>query len=205
MATVQKAARRKVLSPVFRLSFPALFERERPMEGGTSKPKYALTAVFDPSKFDAADKKRWKDMHDIADEAAMAAFKRPVAKLPSNFKLPFRDGAEKEHLDGFGAGTTFVKMSSHNMPGVVLQDGKTPVAVIPGDQASVDEAKNVVYAGCYCRASITAYAYDNVAKGVSFGLHNVMFVRDGDRIDGRTAPEEDFGEVAVPDDSDDLV
>lgn len=204
MATkLNKPQRRKVITPIFRLTFPALFERERPMENQTSKPKYALTAVFEPSKFDAADKKRWADLQAILDEESMAAFKRPMAKLPDNFKKPIRDGAEKEHLDGFGEGTKFAKMSSHRPPGVVLSDGQTPVTFIPGDQSSIDAANDIMYSGCYCRASVTAYAFDNIAKGVALGLHNVMFVRDGDRLDGRSNPTEDFGEVAVPAGDDD--
>lgn len=199
-----KPTRRKVLTPIFRISFPALFELARPMKDATGKPKYECTAVFDPRTFDAADKKRFKDMKDILDEVSVEKFKRTVDKLPANFKKAFHDGEEKEHLSGFGAGTIYCKLSSHMRPGVVLADGKTPVTAIAGDRESVSAANDIIYPGCFCRASVTAYSYDNVSKGVAFGLHNVMFVRDGDRLDSRTNPEEDFGEVAVASDDDDL-
>lgn len=49
--------------------------------------------------------------------------------------------------------------------------------------------------GDYCRASITASAYDsNMAKGVTFYLNNLQKVATGDSLGGgRTTAAEDFG------------
>ena len=66
------------------------------------------------------------------------------------------------------------------------------------------EDREAFYPGCYARASVTAYAYDNVSKGVAFGLSNLMFVKDGERLDSRTDPTEDFGEAPLGDSADDL-
>lgn len=184
------AARKKVITPVFRLSFPSIFEPAKPMEGSEGKkPKYEITMVFDPSKFSPEEKARFKEMEALANEASVEKFKKPLDKLPAGHRKPFRDGAEKEHLTGFGEGTVFAKASSFMKPGIVASDGKTPI-----------EDAEAIYPGCYCRASVTAYSYTNVSKGVAFGLSNIMFVKDGERLDNRTDAAEDFGESAVSDD-----
>src|SRR5439155_1122526 len=133
-----------------------------------------------------ADKKRFQAMRALVDEVAVETFKKPLKDVPGARK-PFCDGAEKEHLEGYGAGKIFAKASSFSRPGVVASDGRTPI-----------DDEEAFYAGCYARATVTAYHYDNTGnRGISFGLSNVMFVKDGDRFDSRTDPAEDFGEVAV--------
>lgn len=191
-----KPTRLKVVTPVFRVSFPAVFETAKPMAGDDGvgkKPKYEVTMVFDPSRFDDGEKKRFKEMEALLDHVAMEKFKKTVAKFPANFKKAFHDGAEKEHLAGFGAGLVYAKASSFAKPGVVAADRVTPI-----------EDREAFYPGCYARASVTAYAYDNVSKGVAFGLSNLMFVKDGERLDSRTDPTEDFGEAPLGDSADDL-
>lgn len=188
-----KTKRKKLVSPIFQISFPSLYSFEKQMDDATGKPKYSLTAVFRPAQFDAADKKRFADMKALLDEVSMEKFKRVTAKLPANFKLPLHDGAEKEHLTGFGEGTIYCRMTSLTRPGVVGSDRVTPIL-----------DPEAVYPGCYCRASLSVYSYDKKSKGLAFGLHNVMFIRDGERLDSRTNPEEDFGEVAVDSEDDDL-
>jgi hypothetical protein len=186
--------RSKTLTPIFRVSFPSVFSPAKPMKNadgsvdGDKKPKYEVTMIFDPSAFSPEDKKRFSAMRALVDEVAIENFKKKLQDLP-NSRKPFRDGAEKEHLEGYGAGKIFAKASSFSRPGVVASDGKTPI-----------EDVEAFYAGCFARATVTAYHYSVKGnKGVSFGLSNVMFVKDGDRFDSRTDPAEDFGEVAVED------
>ncbi len=190
-------ARMKVMTPVFRVSFPSVFSTAKLMkdaDAGTV-PKYEVTMVFEPKKFTPEDKAKIAAMKAILDEASMEKFKRTVDKLPANFNKAFRDGAEKEHLAGFGPGTVFAKASSRIKPGVVSSDGKTAIVDDPA----------AFYPGCYARATVTAYAYDNRSKGVAFGLSNLQFVRDGERLDSQTDAAADFGESAEPSESDDLI
>lgn len=168
---------KKVTTPVFRVSFPSVFEASS-WEG--SAPKFEVTGLFDPSKFSEKDKERWKAMQDLADQAAMDTFKKKVSALPGNFKKPFRDGAEKGDLAGFEEGKPFARMSSKMKPGLIDID-KTIIT----DQTEF-------YPGCYARATVTAYAYDNVGKGVAFGLQNLQKVADGERLDARTDAGDDF-------------
>ena len=180
----------KLITPVFRVSFPNVFEATA-YQGGP--PKFNLTAVFEPENFSDADKKRWAAIQALIDEQAVAAFKKPMAKLPANFKRPLRDGAEKEELDGFGEGMQFCSLSSKYKPDIVDIDRTTPI---------VDSED--FYPGCYARATVNAYAFDNVSKGVALGLMSLMKVKDGERLDSRTTAAEDFADLGEEDDASDL-
>lgn len=175
---------KKVLTPVFRVSFPSVFEASS-YEGGA--PKFSVCAVFTPASFTAKDKVLWKAMTDLADEVALERFKKKLAALPNNFKKPFRDGAEKADLVGFGEGKVFCNLSSKMKPGIIGLD-KTPIT-----------DPEEFYPGVYARATVTAYAYDNVGKGVALGLQNLQKIKDGDRLDSRTDAEDDFGSDDVDD------
>ncbi len=92
-----------------------------------------------------------------------------------------RKGEEKAHLDGYGAGCMFASASSKQPPGVVDRNRE---AILEAD----------LYAGCWARASVTAFAYDNKGKGVAFGLHNIQKLGEGVSFSGRIAADEDFGD-----------
>lgn len=174
----------KLLTPVFRVSFPSVFEASS-YEGGA--PKFSVCAVWEPAKFTAKDKELWKAMQDLADQVSVDKFKKKLSALPANFKKPFRDGEEKADLVGFGAGKIFANLSSKMRPGLIFLD-RTPIT----------DAEDF-YPGCYARATVTAYAYDNVGKGVALGLQNLQKIKDGERLDSRTNPEDDFGGEGVDD------
>ena len=168
----------KLLSPVFRVSFPSVFEASS-YEGGT--PKFSVCAVWEPAKFTAKDKALWDAMLALADSVSVEKFKKKLAALPANFKKPFRNGDEKPDLLGFGDGKIFANLSSKMRPGIIALDN-TPITD-PED----------FYPGCYARATVTAYAYDNVGKGVALGLQNLQKIKDGERLDSRTEAADDFG------------
>ena len=171
----------KLVTPVFRASFPNLFVPKAMQEGQT--PKYSVSAVFEPEKFNDADKKRWAAIEALLDETSMEKFKKKIAQLPANFKRPIRDGAEKADLEGYGEGKVFANLSSKLRPGVVDANGN-------------DMEADDIYPGCYLRATVSAYAYDqNGGKGVALGLQNIRFVRDGERLDARTDASEDFKDI----------
>ena len=67
-------------------------------------------------------------------------------------------------------------------------------------QQILDEGE--LYAGCYARMSVHAYAYaptkenPQIKTGVSFGLNNVQKVADGEPLGGMSSrPEDDFEPV----------
>lgn len=176
------AERLKVVTPPFRVSFPAVFEPSS-YQGGD--PKYSVVGLFYPDKFTDADKKAWASMQAIADAASKDKFKKAVKDLPANFKKPIRSGAEKERLEGYNVpGCMFATFSSKQRPGIVDRN-KQPILT-----------EEDFYPGCWARATITAYPYDNVGKGVAFGLHNLQKLGDDENFTGRVAAEEDFDDDA---------
>jgi hypothetical protein len=171
---------KRLMTPVFRVSFPQVFEAKG-FDGGA--PKFSVAAVWDPSRFTAKEKQLWNAINDLCDEVSLERFKKKMSALPANFKKAIRDGAEKEDLAGYGEGKLFANLSSKMKPGLIDKDGNP---IIDRDE---------FYPGCYARATVTAYAYDNVGKGVALGLQNLQKIADGERLDSRTDASEDFDEV----------
>jgi Protein of unknown function (DUF2815) len=164
----------KVITPKFRVSYPALFE---PKETPSGELRYSTTMVFDKDEDLSALKK-------AAGEALQERWGAKAMEMvkKQQLKWPFRDGSEK-----FGPGTIFLNVSSKQQPGVVDRyagpDGR------PRPITDPDE----VYPGCYARASVRPFTYDvNGSKGVSFGLNNLQKLADGERLDGRMKAADEF-------------
>lgn len=170
-----KHTENKVMTPEFRLCFPALFE-PKSFDTDTSQnanAKYSMVMVFPKS----ADISALKE----AATAAILAKWPDKASRPKNLKSPFRDGSEKEDWEGFGSETIFIAASTKSRPGIVDQK-RQPIF-----------DSNEIYAGCYCRATIVPWAYDKAGnRGVSFWINNVQKLRDGESLSGRVAAENDF-------------
>lgn len=172
----------KCMSPMFRVSFPQVFEAKA--MPGSEKKKYGLTALFTMAEVnkDPEQKKLWSAM--IA--AAEAVVKEKWPKVtPANLQSPFRKGEEKEQFQGYGAGVVFISLTTTTKPGLVDKDVK---AIINREE---------FYAGCFARAVINPYAWTYMGKnGVSFGLQNVQKIKDGEPFGGRTAAEDEFSSVS---------
>lgn len=154
-----KQTRTPVLTPEFRLSFPNLFE-PREYQG---KSTFSMTMVFDKS-VDLGPLK-------LAAKAALDEFFPNGCKNPRN---PFSNGDDVtgEWGENF-KGCTYVRAKSQFRPKVV--DANL--------QEIIDPDK--IYPGCYCRAVVVPYAYDNSGnRGVSFSIESVQLLRDGERIGG---------------------
>jgi len=159
----------------FRVSYPNVFT---PSAFPGQTPKYGITMLF-PKTTDL------KAMKALAKQAVEK--KWPDAKIRAkvmanpNFKNPFRDGdTEKADTAGY-EGMIFVRATSKIKPGVVDRN----VQPITGEEE--------FYAGCYARATVTAYGFDTAGNvGVAFGLQNVQKLRDGEHFSGRLAPEAEF-------------
>lgn len=161
----------RVTTPPFRLSFPNLKE-PRGFEG--SKPAYSIQMLFDKD----ADLTKMKGAADAAAKAKFGAdYKKKV-----KFRHPtFKDGNEK-NLDDY-KDKIVVEARTFQKPGVVDKDREEILDL------------NEVYAGCWCRATLTCYAYDTKGnKGVSFGLQNVQKLKDGKAFSGRKNAKDDFDE-----------
>lgn len=170
MAT-KKDPRKRVVTPECTISFPRLYTAQPGPQGGD--PKYSAALVFDPG----ADVSALKTAANIAGIEKFGEEGFKVLLQNPNFKIPFRtDVAGK----GYPEGSMFFNATSKQRPGVVG----------PDLQEISDQA--FVYAGCRVKASVTAFAFDNVSKGIAFALNNVQFLRDGERLDSRVAASEEF-------------
>lgn len=183
---------KRFTTPVFRVSFPNLFEaRAGDPDDPNSKKKFGLQAIWTPGKFTAREKELWKAIIKELHAKSKEAFKRPWNELPDNIKRGLRDGAAKEGLEGYGEGTRFASLTTSTRPGVIAKDGETRISP---DEGNADE----IYPGCYARATVNVYSYGtkpgSKGKGVAIGLFNVQKVKDGPRLDSRVAAEDDFDE-----------
>lgn len=168
---------RKCTTPKFRVSFPNVFKPKSFKDG---EPKYSITMLFD-KKTDLAKMKL------AARNAGIQKF-GPVESWPkdkngkSKLRMPFRDGDdEKAEMDGY-ENCIFVNASSKSPPQVIEADGKTPI---------VSEVS--LYAGCYARASLIAFGYDESGnKGISFALQNIQKWEDGEPFSGKPKAEDEF-------------
>lgn len=165
----------KIVTPKFRAAFLNAF-RPQEFEDG-SEPKYGVIALFpkdvDISKLEKlaikAGKEKWGD-----DFAKM--------KKSPKFWWPFRDGDdERSDYDGF-EDCIFVNFTTKIKPGLI--DAQK--------EDIIDESE--VYSGCYMRASVVAYAFDNKSKGIGFSLQNLQKLSDGEPFSARSKAEDDFDE-----------
>ena len=128
------------------------------------------------------------DLKELKAAAQAAAHKKWPNKLPNKLRSPFRDGDTDKGDDPVFANATFITARTKQKPGVVGWDVK-PLADPEFD----------VYSGMRCRASITAFGYDQAGNtGVSFALNNVQKLGDGDRLSGRKPAEQEFAAAAPP-------
>lgn len=172
-------------TPTFRVSYPNVFKARRNEMNG--KDEFSVVALFEPG----ADLSALKA---AAQKAIVDKWGPDKAKWPSNLRSPFRDQAERaKDVDGkrvlpagHVAGAIFLNLKSQQRPGVVDQNV----------QDIIDESQ--FYAGCYARASVNAFAYDQKGnRGVSFGLGNIQKVRDGEPLGNRAKPEADFAPIEM--------
>lgn len=174
-----------LLTPMFRVSFPSVFEKSS-FEGGEGR--YSVVGLFQPAQFTEADKAKWTAIRTAMDEVCKAEFKKTVKEMQASgvaFRFPIRKGEEKPHLEGYGPGVVFFTMAStKRRPSVVDKNGVSITA----------ENSEEFYAGCYARASVIPFAFNNkFGKGVSIGLGNLQKLGDGESFSGFTSAEEDFG------------
>lgn len=174
--------KKKCVTPEFRVSYPNVF---KPKAFNNGEPKYSLVMLFDkktPLK---------ENLRRAAHAAAVEKF-GPKEQWPKKFKMPFRDGdEEKPGTEGY-ENVIFVAASSKNPVGIVNQRREDIL-----DQSAF-------YAGCYARAEVIAYAYDQQGnRGVGFALLNVQKLRDGKPFAGRKPAAAVFDEVKDTSDDED--
>jgi len=164
----------RCVTPMGRMSFPKVFKADAFKD---QEPKFSCTILFD-AKTDLS-------AMEAACDAAIEKEYPAKRGMPKKFKRPFRDGDDKEDLDGY-AGKIFVAASNKQRPAVVDKD-LSPISEESGD----------FYAGCYGRLALRAFCYDvNGNAGVTFSLEHVQKLKDGESFTGKMKVEDAFDSVA---------
>ncbi len=170
----------KVRTPVFRVSFPKVFEPEKTATGND---KYSLVMLFDKKE-------------DLTELNAMikrvVLEKYPDGDLPkcadgTPFIEPRKDGDDRDYA---GYPGSWVYTASSQFPPGILGEDKLPIM-----------NQREFYAGCYAIATVNAYCWEHKKKfGVSVGLQNLMKIKDGESLAGGASAESDFAEIDLPGD-----
>jgi hypothetical protein len=168
----------KVITSRVRMSFLNWFApRKNEMNG---KDEYSAEILIPKSDTDTVN-------------AIKAAMKEAIVtkfgdKIPPGLRNPLKDGDTATKADGspvadYYKGHFFLRTKSTEKPGVLGPDGN-----------ELRDASEFV-SGDYGRASMVAFAYDQVAnKGVSFYLQNLMLTDRGEAFGGgRASASDDFG------------
>lgn len=166
-----KKSQGRILTPWFRLAWPAIFEAAPGMNEG-DEPKFSALMIFDPDVVDLTE------LETLINETATAKWPNGI---PKNLRMTLRDGNEKDS-EAY-ADKLFATARSKFKPGCVDAD-KTEI---------LDSTE--VYAGCYCRATVSAYAYDFAGnRGVGLNLFNIQKLEDGEAMATRVEAEDDFAD-----------
>lgn len=170
-------------TPQFRVSYPNVFKARRNELNGQDE--YSVVALFKKGE-------DLKVLKEAAQKAIVEKWGPDKEKWPKNLRSPFRDQAERaKEVDGkrilpagHEEGAIFLNLKTKQRPGVVDQNV----------QDIIDESQ--FYAGCWARASVNAFAYDQKGnRGVSFGLGNIQKVKDDEPLGNRAKPEQDFAPI----------
>lgn len=182
--------KKMVVTPKFRVSYPSVFQ-PKAFEG--QEPKYSVTMLFDKKTDIAAVKK-------AAFNAAVEKWGPKKEKWPKFKNRTIRDGdEERPDTEGYG-GCVFATATAKKKP-----------IVVNGRRDPIDDPDQF-YAGCYARAELLAFAYDEKGnRGVGFVLRKLQKVADGDEFGGGRPVDEVFDEIddgseedMDSDDSDDM-
>ena len=167
----------KVVTGKVRFCYVNVFEPTAMSDNDT--PKYNVCILI--PKSDTATVDKIKKAIEAAKEAGKAKLADKNGRIPSNIKIPLRDGDDERGDDPAFADCYFINANSLRQPSVV------------------DRALNPIldrsefYSGCYGRASINFYAFNVQSKGIAAGLNNLQKLADGEMLAGGSTAEEDFG------------
>lgn len=141
-----------------------------------SEEKYSVSLIIPKS-----DAKTIEEIQVAMEEAKQEGIAKFGGKIPANLKLPLRDGDIDRPDDEAYQGCYFINANSKDKPQIVDKKVKPILDT------------NEFYSGCYGRASINFYAFNqNGNKGIACGLGNLQKLKDGEPLSGHSRAEDDF-------------
>ena len=171
----------KVVIPC-RISFANIWE---PKSINGSEEKYSVSCIIPKS-----DKKTLAKIHKAIEAAKeIGASKRFGGKIPTNLRLPLRDGDIDRPDDEAYANAMFINANSKDAPQIVNR--KVEPILDPMECGSGD----------FCNVSVNFFAYNaNGNKGIGAGLGNIQLIKSGTRLAGKASASSDFSTVEDDDD-----
>lgn len=162
-----------------RASYVNIFQPRTPENGG--EPKYSITLLI--PKTDAAT---LNAIFAEIERAKQEGIQKFNGSIPPMCRTPIYDGdGYRPSGEAFGEecrGCMVMTASAKNQP--VIVDLNMQNIINPAD----------IYSGCYIRASINFFAYNNSGnKGIGCGLNAVQKIEDGEPLVMRISAEEAFG------------
>lgn len=186
MAKVYKAKQltdTKIVTGKVRLSFPHLFE-----------------------KYDKSDKYQCQLLISKDDKDTLGVIKKAIdaakeigktekwgGNVPGNFASPLHDGADKEDEEVYG-----------NVYYISAKNGQRKPQVVDLDRDEIYD-EDEVYAGCYVRASLSFFPYNQSGNGVGCILNHIQKLEDGERLGGGASSAADDFDDDGEDVEDDLL
>ena len=182
-----------ILTPTFRVSYPNVFKPK--LNELSKKEEYSVVALFKKGEDLSVLQKEIERV--AADKWGPGSFSKlesgeirytPTGKSPFKIRLPLRDQSERANEKGlpagYEAGAKFMNLKSNQRPPLIDQKR----------QDIIDST--AFYAGCYARAAVNAFAYDQAGnKGISLGLQALQKVSDGDPLVNKINPQTFFEAV----------
>lgn len=171
------------------------------LEADDNGNKTCSTGIFIPKK----DKKTVRAIRAAIDAACRAKLGNDVDITKSKkLRNPLHDGdelmADPESSVGKEAkGCYILTAKAYKIPQVVNKHNERIT--------DFDELEEICVSGFYFYFSLTFKGFDietpqGRAKGVRCLLNNLMFIGEGERLDGGKSAEDDFADFAVEDDDD---
>lgn len=169
----------KVTTGKVRFCYVNVFEPTAMNEGDT--PKYSICILI--PKDDEKTVNAIRKAVEAAKQAGKAKLANKNGQIPADaaLKLPLRDGDAERSDDPAFENMYFINANSNRRPSIVDKN-----------LAPIMEREEF-YSGCYGRASINFYAFNQSSKGIAAGLNNLQKLSDGEILAGGSTPDEDFG------------
>lgn len=180
----------KITTGKVRFSYVTLAQPKASEEG--AEPKYSLVLLI--PKSDTLTVQKIKKA--IAEAAKAFRDRHGDASLPANPMSPLHDGdGQKPNGGDYG----------EECKGCWVMNASSKIKPMMRDSFNEELLDvNEIYSGCYGRAVINFYGYNNRRKGIGCGLLGVQKLHDGDPLGGTMATADDFND-GFQDADDDLL
>jgi hypothetical protein len=188
----KELSKQTFISPKMRVSYPYLTKPKQDERRKSADPKFQFEGLI-PKK----DIKEWMPIFEHCKKVAAAKFGDKFKLTPD---MVFVD-ADKPNRKGNVPSDRNPSYKDHYI--LRCRSAFKPAVVDQRKNTLTDEQiESFVYAGCYVRAQVNAYAYDvDGNAGVAVGFNAIQKVADGEPMSSRRDPSSIFDAVDTGEDN----